>query len=187
MLSKMTPLSEIVQELNKLSSFKQCTAIEYEGILCFNNIKCKNLCEKHYKRLKTTGTINLIKNKEKKCRFIDCNLIYRAKGYCLKHYKVYGIPKIKCSIDKCGNNSHAKTFCKKHYERLIKYGSPEGKSTYIPNINKNLETHNKKRYIAQRKNIKCIAPNCSHTFETSVIRKGLCKNHYYKWHKYGYY
>ena len=53
MLSKMTPLSEIVQELNKLSSFKQCTAIEYEGILCFNNIKCKNLCEKHYKRLKT--------------------------------------------------------------------------------------------------------------------------------------
>ncbi len=174
----MHTLDEILKHTRE--GLKLCTAVEDGGSICFNKVKSKKLCEKHYRRLRNTGTINLIPKKQKKCKFIDCDDKHRARGYCIKHYKQFIKSKIICNVDNCSTPISSKKLCKKHYTRMLKYGDVNGRANYKPYFHEP-----EKRRITPRLHFKCIAPKCEHTFETSRLRKGLCRNHYYKWSKYG--
>lgn len=162
-----------------------CTAVERDGTFCFGKIKCKKLCDKHYKRFMTNGSCDLLVKIKKKCKFIDCNLPHRAKGYCEIHYKKHVKSIYKCSMDDCNKNVVSKNLCKMHSERKRVHGDVNGKSNYQPDINKNLKDKNIKRFIHPRKNINCIVPGCLENYQTTRITKGLCQNHYSRWIRFG--
>lgn len=178
----MNSLENIFKELRSNSNL--CTAVEKDGRICFSGCKYKNLCEKHYLRFRKYSSVDLPKKKPKKCKFIDCENVYRAKGYCTVHYKKYIKSDKICHISDCELPVKAKNLCKKHYDTQWRLGDPLGKSNYKPDIHNELIKKGKNRYIPPRKNINCIVPKCEKNYLNDVIRKGLCKNHYYSWHKY---
>ena len=100
-----------------------CTAIEAEGVLCFNKKHSKGYCYKHYDRVKAHGSVNLPPKKVRKCKFIDCDKPHHCKGYCKKHFrgKQYK-SKEKCSVDECMNPKHGHGLCATHQLRLKKHG-----------------------------------------------------------------
>lgn len=67
---------------------------------CNNKILAKNLCKKHYYKLKE-------QNNTEKCIHEDCNKGQFSKGYCLKHYKQF--------------YRHGKTFSTKYDDNKIIY------------------------------------------------------------------
>ncbi|MDD5565217.1 MAG: hypothetical protein PHQ91_15995 [Thermoanaerobaculaceae bacterium] len=61
----------------------------------------------------------------KKCKVINCNNKYYAKGYCRKHYEGFisrgGYKKHKCLVDKCNNIVTDKNkYCRGHKYRIKK-------------------------------------------------------------------
>lgn len=63
---------------------------------CDNEIKARELCPKHYKRLRTHGDANKVKPKggaSRKiyefCTMDDCDNKHLAKGFCSKHYRAF--------------------------------------------------------------------------------------------------
>lgn len=175
----MNNLEEILKSTRKNRNL--CHTIEGKDTLCFNKVLSKNICGKHYQRLIRTGRFDLIK-KKRKCKFIDCNNEHSAKGYCIVHHKKFIKSSKKCIAVDCLSFVHSKNLCKKHYERQLKYGSVNGKSKYRPKF-----TQPEKRGRPERIHFICIVPNCGKINEDTVLRKGLCKNHYYKWRRYGNY
>lgn len=184
----MHSLQDIINEIR--SNGNLCTAIENNNKICFNKAICKSLCSKHYWRLKRTGRLDL-KKTEKTCKFIDCNIKAKTKGYCQKHYKKYlkTYQKFKkCKIEDCNKIVDSKGFCQKHYYRYKKFGDPreftkkkDYKSTYKKNhipFNKGIIKHSK-----------CLVSECSVTSDNNPYKgnltRGLCAKHYSRWHRLG--
>lgn len=53
---------------------------------CSNKAKAHGYCQKHYMRLRNTGSVELKKKTLVECAESGCNQMARAKGFCLKHY-----------------------------------------------------------------------------------------------------
>ena len=97
---------------------------------CVKLHAAKNLCRKHYKRLKKTGTTDdpvIIEE----CQLPHCDGIHMALGYCRLHYKrlkktgtTDDPVKRECQLPHCDGIHHALGYCYKHYRRFIKHGDP---------------------------------------------------------------
>ena len=159
-----------------------CTAIEAEGVLCFNKKHSKGYCYKHYDRVKAHGSVNLPPKKVRKCKFIDCDKPHHCKGYCKKHFrgKQYK-SKEKCSVDECMNPKHGHGLCATHQLRLKKHGD----------VNTVLKSGFDKGYkpiwTGTVLHPKCIVPGCDvkHGDQKRRLRKGLCNKHYLRWRRHG--
>ena len=67
---------------------------------CSNRAVTKNLCSKHYLRLRVHGDASIVLKKGKP------------------------INTTKCLVDECSKLFYAKNLCEKHYRKLLKYGDP---------------------------------------------------------------
>jgi hypothetical protein len=92
---------------------------------CDREVNAKGYCDKHYRRLKKTGTTEKPKFIQKKCYSIECKKDAKAKGLCDMHYrrlkttgKTEPSTRIKpvCKIENCKKPHAAKEFCRTHYE-----------------------------------------------------------------------
>lgn len=108
----------------------------------------------------------------KTCDVNGCNLKFRAKGLCMKHYatwkrtgdpntetrswKIYG-----CKVDKCNKKHKGYGYCSNHLRKFKKYGDPLG----------GLPTYDSVCIIDG-----CNEKHCSH---------GYCILHNYRFKKYG--
>ncbi len=143
---------------------------------CENEAKAKGLCQKHYYRLKNTGSLETKRDvssfKGAKthvlCEFPGCENKTKAVGLCNTHYKQklkYGKPgstlvsnKNKpCSVDGCDELSYAKGMCRVHYIRNLHHGDPS--------------------ILLQQINI----GNCSVCGESKATSLGMCGRCYYRW------
>lgn len=62
---------------NRICSIDDCTGKHYG----------KGYCQKHYMRLHTTGTTDLLVPTHRACSIDGCNTKHEALGYCTKHYQ----------------------------------------------------------------------------------------------------
>ena len=91
---------------------------------CNRKINAKGYCDKHYRRVKKTGTTEKANFIQKECYSAECKKNAKSKGLCDMHYRRFAKTgttelikeKILCKIDGCKNKHCAKSFCKKHYE-----------------------------------------------------------------------
>ncbi len=79
------------------------------------------------KRAKVATTKPGKKKVKKICKVKGCNLPYRSKGYCEKHYQAWRKGKLGkskvvgvkvCKVKGCRNKHHAKGYCWNHYMKL---------------------------------------------------------------------
>lgn len=140
---------------------------------CENRVTAKQLCRKHYYRLRNTGKLETKrdtttwKSNEGICEFPDCKNKRKSSGLCNTHYKQklkYGVPgstllsnKGTCSVDGCERKAYAKGMCSKHYMRKHKHGDP----------NVLIKGHNE--------------GNCSVCGDRRAHSKGMCQRCYYNW------
>lgn len=92
---------------------------------CDRYVQAKGYCDKHYRRLKKTGTTEKPKFVQKICYSPECKRDAKSKGLCDMHYrrlkttgKIELAIKIKprCKIQDCERPYLAKEFCQIHYE-----------------------------------------------------------------------
>lgn len=113
---------------------------------CNENILSKEMCSKHYGRMRKFGTTDLIKKEKTKkpkktCIADNCCELSVTKNLCRKHYHKllkYGNPNAKtkrkkgpiklCKIEGCGKEHKGKGYCDKHLRRLRKNGTVELKA-----------------------------------------------------------
>ena len=159
-----------------------CTAIEREGIMCFNKKHSKGLCYKHYDRVKAHGSVDLPVKKQRKCKFTDCDNKHFCKGYCSKHFpRKQNKSKVKCSVENCNNSKHGYGLCTTHQLRLKKHGD----------VNTVLKSGFDKGYIppwtGDVLHKQCIVPGCNvqHGDQKRRLIKGLCNKHYLRWRRHG--
>lgn len=101
---------------------------------CTGKRVAKDLCERHYRRLKRQGTTDKPSRlKHRKCSIEGCDKPHDAKGYCASHYfklKRFGDPlhavlynnEKDCSVEGCSSKQVAKGYCDKHHHRYLKHG-----------------------------------------------------------------
>lgn len=101
---------------------KFCNAKE-----CDRESSAKGYCDKHYRRVKKTGTAEKSSFIRKECYSSECKRGAKSKGLCDMHYrrlkttgKIDLSIKIKpnCKIQDCERPHIAKEFCKIHYEMI---------------------------------------------------------------------
>lgn len=140
---------------------------------CCEKHKARGLCNKHYQRLKTTGTLETKRDTTvwKKaggvCEFENCSGEAVIAGLCSNHYKQkqkYGAPGRKlfdnsgeCSVDGCKKQACSKGMCRIHYYRVTKNGDP----------NKTLKTRNE--------------GFCKICGLKTAIKRGMCRGCYQTW------
>ena len=98
---------------------------------CGQKHYAKELCNKHYKRLRNTGQLE---DRDRSCSVEGCCNISVGHKLCLMHYtrmRRHGDPligaKIKtegCSVSGCCEPHACKGFCRSHYARWKRTGSP---------------------------------------------------------------
>lgn len=98
--------------------------------------RCRGYCNKHYMRLLTNGTTELLSRPlaSKECRHPGCNSKKRTAGYCYRHHReiVLKIPSTAfnnkepqpCEVDDCDRFARVKGMCTLHYERVRRQGDP---------------------------------------------------------------
>jgi hypothetical protein len=110
---------------------------------CSQPIRTRDLCDRHYKRLLSTGDPEKTRwdirreNKPKTCLVETCELDIAYGGFCYGHYRRYithGDPEYTplgrpyavkgCIIEGCEKKHNAKGYCNMHYIRLKRYGDP---------------------------------------------------------------
>ncbi|WP_223589127.1 hypothetical protein [Neobacillus bataviensis] len=108
-------------EKKRFSTKGLCTV---EG--CCEPIKARQLCNKHYVRMRRRGNTDTIRVEARSvdhCLAIDCSKPYFANGYCEHHnyiYKKIGYPhtpkEIKlCGVEDCYNYHFLRGLCEIHY------------------------------------------------------------------------
>lgn len=107
---------------------------------CDEPIKARQLCNKHYVRMRRRGktdTIRVEASSIDHCLAVNCSKPYFANGYCEHHnyfYKKMGHPhmpkEIKlCGVENCFNYHFLRGLCEVHYyewvSNLKKYGKTD--------------------------------------------------------------
>lgn len=153
---------------------------------CENLCDCKNLCSKHYLKLRKYGDPSYILKKNKKCIIENCNKIYKLhKSYCEKHYYEYVVKSKKCNIQNCNNVYLCSGFCATHLRKFKKYGDPLYKIEKIIKLCSIDDCNNKHyckgfctKHYKQPKQIKkkCNFNQC----DKNIWTGGFCRTHYKK-------
>jgi hypothetical protein len=104
---------------------------------CDREIEARQLCEKHYARMRRRGTIHtkiIERNSIENCLAPGCSQPYYANGYCKHHnnnYKNLGYPYMAkviklCGVEDCSNYHFLFGHCETHFieweASLKKYG-----------------------------------------------------------------
>ena len=92
---------------------------------CERQVNAKGYCDKHYRRVKKTGTAEKSNFIQKECYSPECKRDAKSKGLCDMHYRrlkatgkidLFVKIKPKCKIQDCERPYIAKEFCQIHYE-----------------------------------------------------------------------
>lgn len=97
---------------------KFCNAKE-----CDRKSYAKGYCDKHYRRVKKTGTAEKTSFTQKECHSTECKRGSKSKGLCDMHYRRFKktgtFKKIDrrqaCKMEGCENKHLAKSLCYTHY------------------------------------------------------------------------
>ena len=98
---------------------------------CNDMVKSRDLCEKHYARLRRYGRLERAKSDKDEigeCIAFDCKNEILTSGLCEKHYKrlcktgsVFRPKVIKlCEVEGCNKPHIAKGLCHRHYQQFQK-------------------------------------------------------------------
>ncbi len=170
----------IMKENTDLLNFTHalCQAIESSGTICFKTrYRRSKFCSMHLTRLGRFDSFDLPKKIDKKCKFIDCNLISGRTGYCKKHYKTSNI----CKMQFCNKRVTGYGLCVKHYSRLKRHGD----ATIVLSPYKGSFKNSKRNSRRLETNKTCLVTDCEKTHLEGRIIKGLCTKHYYRWKRFG--
>lgn len=118
------------------------------------------LCQKHYARLKRTGTTDKKKSTKPRCSVDECSRVSERGGMCRTHrYGEYAHLFIKSEVctdpSGCENGVHAKELCKRHYQAKKRSASD----------------------AAKKQPVECVENGCNNV----VSAKKRCHNHYKTW------
>jgi hypothetical protein len=97
---------------------------------CDEQIKARQLCNKHYVRMRRSGKTDTIRVEAcsiDHCLAVDCSKPYFANGYCEHHNYIYNklgyphMPKVikLCGVKKCSNHHFLRGLCESHYNEWI--------------------------------------------------------------------
>lgn len=156
-----------------------------------------DLCGKHYKRLRRTGTVDLI-SKTKPCAVKDCPSAARARGWCNLHYRrwvLHGNPLITTTAELAvaARAITVKT-CRRCQRQLpINEFDPrpqmlDGRRSYCRECGRlySHESLERKRareaaHCSLAEPSLCAIDDCG----SAVHCKGWCKRHYERWRRHG--
>lgn len=111
---------------------------------CDTLVKAKNLCEKHYTRLRYNGTTNLTRLPNEivvdECLAFDCDRATKRHGLCEYHLsfarrnKTVYKPKILklCGIEECVEIHYKNGLCELHYEEWGAVVKHYSLNQYVP-------------------------------------------------------
>ena len=85
---------------------------------CDQRAGTKGMCDKHYRRVKKYGTVEL-PERPSVCSEDDCIKPVRARGLCRSHYTRWLRSRSGCAADGCDAESHTRSLCKPHYNQWL--------------------------------------------------------------------
>ena len=104
---------------------------------CDKPVHARDLCSKHYQRLKRHGDASRTHRYEgASCTIEGCERTARAYGLCATHdmrKRRHGDPMARpavrrfgCLVEGCARKHAVRGYCKLHYDRFLRLGSPRG-------------------------------------------------------------
>lgn len=147
---------------------------------CDREVNAKGYCDKHYRRIRKTGTTEKSSFIQKECYSPECKRGAKSKGLCDMHYRrlktsgkidLFVKIKPKCKIQDCERPYIAKEFCRIHYEMSRQNMIINQKARLM------IDDHNNLCDICKtdipgfgRKNL-----SVDHDHKTGVVRGMLCQ------------
>jgi hypothetical protein len=114
---------------------------------CNRQVNAKGYCDKHYRRVKKSGTTEKTDFIQKECNSTECKRSAKSKGLCDMHYrrlKTTGKTELsvkikrRCKIENCEKPHAAKDLCRIHYEMIRQKMIIDERAKSIINSNKGL-------------------------------------------------
>ena len=106
---------------------------------CETKVRCKNLCNKHYIRMRNHGdpTYRLKPEGKQICIVDDCDKVVQSHGLCGTHHmrmrrrgtlELLVKEKLSCKIPGCDTKHYGRDLCQHHYTKWYDFGDPMRRS-----------------------------------------------------------